>query len=318
MNPHEATTAIHRVARRRRPLAALMYACAGASIAVVAVQARSSIMPPSAPHVLAPVAPAEDEPAPTLSPRPAVTLPRPVPPADLAELPAPTAAPTVAPREPPVVAPQVVSRPEAFDVALRQRRYVSALGAIPEGSPLQEAWRAEVHDEWLAQLQRNRNSLHARHAVDLARFRAEWPDDRVAAQLQQQRRERVRAEVGRLQALLTKAGLEARLVAEPRGERYAIEARWTGSSREMALAIKADPVRGVVSAVAELVARVGYITAESAIETTDATVVFSEKLGGIRFPTACAREFVRVAPRDPAAGLAKLDCVQRTVTPVAR
>lgn len=291
-----------------------MYTCAGASIALVAVQAGSSIMPHRAPHVLAPVAPADDEPAPSLSPRPAVTLPRPVPPADLAELPAPTAAP----HEPPAVAPRVVSRPEAFDVALRQRRYVSALGAIPEGSPQQDAWRAEVHDAWLAQLQRNRDSLHARHAVELARFRAEWPDDRVAAQLQQQRRERVRAEVGRLQALLTKAGLEARLVAEPRGERYAIEARWTGSSREMALAIKADPVRGVVSAVAELVARVGYITAESAIETTDATVVFSEKLGGIRFPTACAREFVRVAPRDPAAGLAKLDCVQRTVTPVAR
>ena len=310
MNPHEATTAIYRVAPRRRPLAALTYTCAGALIALVVVQARSSI--PT--HVLAPVAPAHEGPAPSLSPRPSAILPPPVPPADLAVVPSPTAAPP----EPTAIAPPVVIRPEAFEVALRQRRYVSALGAIPEDSPQRDAWRAEVHDAWLAQLQRSRGSLHARHAVELARFRAEWPDDRAAADLQQQRRERVRAEVSRLQVSLTKAGLEARLVAEPRGERYAIEARWTGSSREMALAIKADPVRGVVGAVAELVARVGYITADSALETTDASVIFSEKLGGIRFPTSCAREFVRVATRDPAAGLAKLDCVRRTASAAAR
>jgi hypothetical protein len=310
MNPHEAPTAIYRVAPRRRPLAALTYTCAGALLALVAVQARSSIAPHSAPRVLAPVAPAHEEPAPSLS----ATLPLPVPPADLAAVPSPTAAPL----EPPAVAPPTEIRPEAFEVALRQRRYVSALGAIPEDSPQREAWRAEVHDAWLAQLQRSRGSLHARHAAELARFRAEWPEDRAVADLQQQRRERVRAEVGRLQVSLTKAGLEARLVAEPRGERYAIEARWTGSSREMALAIKADPVRGVVGAVAELVARVGYITADTALETTDASVIFSEKLGGIRFPTACAREFVRVAAQDPSAGLAKLDCVRRTASAAAR
>lgn len=66
-----------------------------------------------------------------------------------------------------------------------------------------------------------------------------------------------------------------------------------------------------MSALAEMVAIVGLATQTSGIETTEATIRVGADPRGTIVPTACAREFVSLAAKDPQAAFEKLSCVRR-------